>query len=757
MSPTLRIPPRVAPLALAALVVAWWASAWAREGSQLPLDLFLYFFPTYHNVYGRIAAGELPLWNPYQLCGIPWIGTLQAGVFYPAHAVYLVLSPFVGLAVLHVAHLVLVALTMAALARRLGLGAAGATVAAAVFTLRGRIPFAMVSPVYLEAAAWFPLGALGVVDVVQGRSRRGVCLLALATGMSLLAGYPQTTVYAAYTWAALWLALLVEERPGWRAGGAAALAFAAAIVLGALVAGVQLAPGLEHALVGTRATRGLDMATMWAWLTPAWPQLAYQAISGSAFAYGVVALGVLPAALAHPRRRVTAAGVLLLAGLAGVVSLGAGWSLFRLFLMLPAVGWFRNPDRLLVVTDFSLALAAAVGVDAMAGVVADAGRRRVAPALALVGTAAVVAAAWRGFAPASEMPTVLAFAAAVLVVVLAAAARGARVPAAGLLAVLAVAEIVHHPWLDYRLPYAADWHTVYEPWEEQLRGLAWMAQHDRAWIYGTGLQPPIALKLAATYGFRTISDYEPLNLRRQGEYFTYFATEATTPSQPGDIYMGDVRSLTPPVGTEYPEARRRLLDLAAVRFFAVPGSMIGKPEVARFTTAGGFVRQRLPRFGLWENPHALPRAFVTYAARPAPSDPAALLEAISDEDFDPLVESYVEGDAGLAPATSDTPRGAAASIVRDDPETVEIDAALDRPGLVVLADSFYPGWRAVEDGVPVPVLAVNHLFRGVPAPAGVHHVRFEYRPASVLVGAAATLAGLVATALLAVGGRRRRP
>ena len=58
------------------------------------------------------------------------------------------------------------------------------------------------------------------------------------------------------------------------------------------------------------------------------------------------------------------------------------------------------------------------------------------------------------------------------------------------------------------------------------------------------------------------------------------------------------------------------------------------------------------------------------------------------------------------------------------------------PGLVVLADSILPGWTATVDGVPAPILATNHLFRGVPAPAGTHRIRFAYRPRSLALGAA---------------------
>ncbi len=80
------------------------------------------------------------------------------------------------------------------------------------------------------------------------------------------------------------------------------------------------------------------------------------------------------------------------------------------------------------------------------------------------------------------------------------------------------------------------------------------------------------------------------------------------------------------------------------------------------------------------------------------------------------------------------------------PDPAKLEATLEQPELVVLADSFYPGWRATIDGTPAPIVATNYLFRGVAAPAGTHRIRFAYVPASVRIGAALSLLGLVVLA-----------
>ena len=142
-------------LGLAVLIWASWALRFVGDpkNSSVPLDIGLYFWPIYETTYGRIAKGLLPLWNPYQLCGLPWVATLQGGFFYPPHVLFLFLPVRVSMAVSGVAHLIFAALTTLAFARRAGLSYAAAVLAAVLFTVRGQMADAVSTPNFLEAAA----------------------------------------------------------------------------------------------------------------------------------------------------------------------------------------------------------------------------------------------------------------------------------------------------------------------------------------------------------------------------------------------------------------------------------------------------------------------------------------------------------------------------------------------------------------------------------------------------------------------------
>jgi hypothetical protein len=97
-------------------------------------------------------------------------------------------------------------------------------------------------------------------------------------------------------------------------------------------------------------------------------------------------------------------------------------------------------------------------------------------------------------------------------------------------------------------------------------------------------------------------------------------------------------------------------------------------------------------------------------------------------------------------------------VVRYEPERVEIDAVVAAPALLVLTDTFYPGWRATLDGVAVPILRADHAFRGLRLEAGRHRVVFFYAPDSVRAGAIISLAaaGIAICCLGWPSGRRKR-
>jgi hypothetical protein len=122
---------------------------------------------------------------------------------------------------------------------------------------------------------------------------------------------------------------------------------------------------------------------------------------------------------------------------------------------------------------------------------------------------------------------------------------------------------------------------------------------------------------------------------------------------------------------------------------------------------------------------------------------------LSAPDFDPTLDVLLE-QKSLSDVRPPVSRHVDARVLslQDGPNRVTIRAALGDPGYLVLADTWYPGWRAQVDGEPVELLRANYTFRAVQLDAGEHTVEMIYRPVSVAIGA---VSSLVATVLLAAG------
>jgi hypothetical protein len=116
---------------------------------------------------------------------------------------------------------------------------------------------------------------------------------------------------------------------------------------------------------------------------------------------------------------------------------------------------------------------------------------------------------------------------------------------------------------------------------------------------------------------------------------------------------------------------------------------------------------------------------------------------------------------GWTPPAAASSRDARAEIVGFAPERVTVDVDAPRPGLLVVAEAWYPGWRATVNGAPAPCVAANAWMRAVPVPAGRSRVVLSFRSRYLALGAAVSL-GTLALLLAAVagvraGGRRSRP
>lgn len=151
---------------------------------------------------------------------------------------------------------------------------------------------------------------------------------------------------------------------------------------------------------------------------------------------------------------------------------------------------------------------------------------------------------------------------------------------------------------------------------------------------------------------------------------------------------------------------------------------------------------------VYENPEVFPRAFLVGRAQVYRSRESLLagLEAASVEDLR-TTAFLQEGAAQGVPFSSRQPLVARAFVASDSPDRVTFRVETSAAALLVVTDTYAPGWEASVNGSRRPVFAVDDCFRGVFVPAGSSEVVFRYRPAYTYIGGWVALSALL---LLAV-------
>ncbi|MGD2040095.1 MAG: oligosaccharide flippase family protein, partial [Anaerolineae bacterium] len=197
-----------------------------------------------------------------------------------------------------------------------------------------------------------------------------------------------------------------------------------------------------------------------------------------------------------------------------------------------------------------------------------------------------------------------------------------------------------------------------------------------------------------------------------------------------------------------------LLDLLTVRYVVTEGEI---PNADYQQVYDGKVR-------IYENTDALPRAFAL--PRFEVLEPTGLAARLGS--FDPrqviLLDQSVMPEP--APQIDDTSWPLEpATVVAYGPNTVFVDVEMPGPGWLVLADSYFPGWKAYRSdptgSLPTPktepdnetelaIARADGNFRAVFLTEGAHRVRFKYTPMSFKLGLYGSFMAVVVLFLLAL-------
>jgi len=644
----------------------------------IPWDLRDYHLPLAEFMARCLRAAELPLWDPYTYCGMPFYANLQTQFAYPPAWIFLTLSNLTGgcrlLEFLEwqvVLHVFLAGLLAFWLLRRMGMGRGAALLGGTVFQLGGYFSSQVQHLGAVCAGAWLPLAWLGVIELSKGFRWRWLAGLTLALAMSFLAGFPAVTtvVFASSLGLACLLAVLRRAPPR------LVLWTAAATIWAGLLSSVQLLPALELARLSTAYSRGqfagtgggVPLVALVSLVIPNHHQIfdlsRYKLPWNPTFLYlycGLAGLGcALIGLIGSPSRYRTPLALAAMG--AALWMLGESTPVGRtVFLWLPAA--LRSPlyaEFAMVAFQLAMAALAALGSERLLT-----GRRAAFP-IALVVLAAV------------------------------------DLIAAGSSRIMNTFRIQDEPAVSLA----------------EFEGSAETLERVRALVNQTN--PPARLESyrdsmrwansAPMIGIPTAGGNDPLAQARILDVRRLFGR-----GQPWLRYW------------ELADLDSRLPDLLNVRYL-ISWAPTAQPALEH----PDWIRVAdLPGHQIYENRRVLPRFFLVGRLHRAP-DKQAALSALRSPEFDPRKEAIVEGHL---PSVSSPGAAGQVRVLAYELREILLETEAPAPAFLVTSESYYPGWRAWIDDRPAELLLTNVAFRGLAIPAGRRRIRMRFEPAILWLG-----------------------
>jgi len=706
-----------------------------------------------------LSHGHIPLWDPYNYGGQPFLGDFETGVLYPPNLLFLCLPLARALNFSALLHLVLLGWGMERWASRRGLNPWAAGLAGVVMPLSGAV-FSHVYAGHLSnlcTMAWAPWIFLGLETWVWQGNRRGLFLASAAICLQILAGQFQCFFCTAVAVGIQSLVLTVAEPAARRRAIPAVVGcYLAAMALGA----GQLLPGLAAAGEGIRQQKlDYDFAAMFGFPPENFLTVIAPGFFGNlgqpiywgrcylwemTFFFGAVGPLLIAIALCDMgRQRRGAILDLVIAGLLLVLALGVHTPVFDLLYgYVPGFGYFRNWAKFTFPASLFLVLLVATGADALlrgkkiprtiawggllAGLIAGGGAfvllfnpEGIAPFLNFIATSGesyLSAAVFTDpdFINDAGIHAGLSLGLAGLILI----AAGAmllfleeqplfRRALPGLLIVEMIGFVagqvaVSH--LSDAVPDALRQYVATHPGDYRVLDLAHNTTNN-GFLLGVG----------------NLGGNNPSGLRRYTEFINF--TQGADPDH-ATQYL-PFRTITP------------LYAMLRFRYAFVPTS-----EGIRVLESA---TPPLPRLLLVSDVKVL-------AGRDA------IFSAMRDSSFNPAKTALLESEPEPSPQPGAV---GSASLVAESPDELTVDADTDRPALLLITDLYSRDWHAE----PLPgsvqqnyhLMPADYILRAVPLMAGHHHLRIIYAPPSFPIGMTVSTAAWMLWAGLFIRMRRTDP
>jgi hypothetical protein len=708
-------------------------------------DYGFFAYPLAHFQQECFRHGELPLWDPYNNCGVPFLAQWNTMPLYPPSLIYLLLPLPWSLSFFCLLHLWFAGFGMFFLARRWTGNSFAAAFAGVAFAFNGLTLNLLMWPSHIATLSWMPWVVLAV-ELAWREGGRKIILAAFAGALQMLAGGPEIIFLTWILLLALWIQQFIAgggdaSSPTFSATGASQprvsmfWRFPLVVTLVIALAAAQLLPFLDLAAHSQRSAGYADTRWSmpgWGWanfLVPmafgrTWTEgvfFQYDQAWTSSYYLGIGALWLALLAVWTVReRRVRLLGVVAMAAL--VFALGENTFVYpALRKIIPQLSLMTYPIKYVTLAAFLAPLLAAFALTHQQNLRSEE-KSAFNKRLVLVGAillaliAGILFWAWQFPFPTDDVhPTLLnglsraAF--LILTGLLLFVLTREYAPGLGRIAPLI---LIFVAWLDVFTHEPAQNPTVPPSvYELNLARTKLAMQPQPALGESRAMVTP-----AAMMDFIRFALNDPKNnfLAKRLGYCANCNLLDAVPKVDGFFSLtpresdGLISLLYGATNADFP----RLEDFMGV-------SQITAPD----------------EFFHWQ-PRRTFLPLVTAGQKPVFLDDTGTLRALTQPDFDGGKTVFLPPEAkSLMTVTNQTAARVLNSKFKTQRVDIEVEAA--EPSLVVVAQTYYHNWRAYVDGRPAPLLRANHAFQAIQVTAGRHYIRLAYEDPAFQFGAAVSI------------------
>ena len=691
-------------------------------------DYGFFAYPLAHFQRDCFWHGEIPFWNPYNYCGVPFLAQWNTMPLYPPALIYLLLPLTWSLSFFCLLHLWFAGFGMFFLARRWTGNNFAAAFAGTVFSFNGFTLNLIMWPSHLATFAWMPWVVLAVELAWRDGGRKTI-LAAFTGAMQMLAGGPEIIFFTWILLLVLWIPQFVKSgsprrKVIWR--------FPLVVALVIALTAIQLLPFLDLVAHSQRYTGYID--TRWSLPLRGWMNFLVPMAFGntrdmgvfyqdgqewtSSYYFGMAALCLALLALFDGRER----RIWLLASAAAVAfifALGENTFVYpALRRIIPELHLMTHSIKYLSIVIFIVPLLAAFAIASRQNMSLEkhaAWQKRLLAIGAILLVLLVVILFWAGRFPfptdnvhetlLNGLSRVFFLAGSIALLIFATSQSGfCRILPPFLIVFAWLDVLTHEPTQNPTTPP-----SIYEPGLSRTK----LALQPQPALGGSrAMMTPAAYAMTLHFAASNLGNNYRVN---RMAYYSDCNLLDDVPKTDGFLSLcpreaDDVNTLLYDSTNDFP----RLEDFMGVSQITDPGKIYQWQSRKTF----------LPLITAGEKPYF----FDDYSA----------WHALSQSNFDGgKIVVLPEEARSIVTVTNQTNARVLNSQFGIQSVNAEVEAA--EPSLVVVAQTYYHDWRAFVDGHETTVLRANYAFQAIQVPAGRHQIRLVYKDRAFEIGAAVSI------------------